>query len=101
MDRLGTLLRCPWSWDSGRYHQVIRGQDVLGVVCTINQMALPLHGLFGSKQGRDHTKKAEGCMFMFSRLKAALARAGLDLTKIPLTMDAWFVSHPLRERRLH
>ena len=32
MDRCGTLLRCPWNWDSGRYHKVIRGQDLLGVV---------------------------------------------------------------------
>jgi len=43
MDRLGTLLRWTWSWYSGRYHQVICGQDVLGVVFTINQRALPLH----------------------------------------------------------
>ena len=27
MDRFGKLLRCPWNWDSGRYHTVIRGQD--------------------------------------------------------------------------
>ena len=43
MDRFGKLLRCTWSWYSGRYHKVIRGQDLLGVVFTINQMALPLH----------------------------------------------------------
>jgi hypothetical protein len=34
MDRFGKLLRCPWSWDSGRYHQVVRGQDLLGMVFT-------------------------------------------------------------------
>ena len=28
MDRFGNLLRCPWSWYSGRYHKVIRGQDL-------------------------------------------------------------------------
>ena len=27
MDRFGTLLRCPWSWESGRCHEVVRGQD--------------------------------------------------------------------------
>ena len=32
MDRCGTLLRCTWNWYSGRYHKVIRGQDLLGVV---------------------------------------------------------------------
>jgi hypothetical protein len=43
MDRFGKLLRCTWNWYSGRYHKVIRGQDLLGVVFTINKMALPLH----------------------------------------------------------
>ena len=43
MDRLGKFLRCTWSWYSGRYHKVIRGQDLLGIVFTINHMALPLH----------------------------------------------------------
>ena len=32
MDRFGNLLRCTWSWYSGRYHKVIRGQDLLGLV---------------------------------------------------------------------
>src|SRR2546422_9187434 len=35
MDRFGKLLRCTWSWYSGRYHKVIRGQDLLGIVLTI------------------------------------------------------------------
>jgi hypothetical protein len=97
-DRLGTLLRCTWSWYSGRYHTVIRGQDLLGMVLTINQMALPLPLFFCSKQGRYHTHKADVFIFMLSWLKAACDREGIDLTKIPLTMDAWFVSQPLRQR---
>ena len=36
MDRFGKLLRCTWSWYSGRYHKVIRGQDLLGIVFTIH-----------------------------------------------------------------
>jgi hypothetical protein len=98
MDRLGKFLRCTWSWYSGRYHKVIRGQDLLGIVFTINHRALPLHLLFCPKQGRYHTNKADILIFMLSRLKDAFARAGLDLTQIPLTMDSWFVSQPLRER---
>ena len=98
MDRFGKLLRCTWSWYSGRYHKVIRGQDLLGIVLTINHIALPLHLLFCPKQGRYNTNKADLLIFMLSRLKDAFAREGLDLTKIPLTMDSWFVSQPLRER---
>ena len=32
MDRFGKLIRCAYSWYSGRYHKVIRGQDLLGMV---------------------------------------------------------------------
>jgi hypothetical protein len=98
MDRFGKLLRCTWNWYSGRYHKVIHGQDLLGVVLTINQIALPLHLLFCAKQGRYNTNKADALIFMLSRLKAAFAREGIDLTKIPMTMDSWFVSQPLRQR---
>jgi hypothetical protein len=59
MDRLGTFLRCTGSWSSGRYHKVIRGQDLLAIVFTLNHMALPLHGLFCPKQGRSNTNKAD------------------------------------------
>src|SRR5438309_6792414 len=98
MDRFGKLLRCTWNWYSGRYHKVIRGQDLLGVVLTINQIALPLHLLFCPKQGRYNTNKADLLIFMLSRLKAEFAREGVDLTKLSLTMDSWFVSQPLRTR---
>src|SRR5436309_7349979 len=53
MDRFGKLLRCAWNWYSGRYHKVIRGQDLLVIVLTIHHIALPLHLLFCPKQGRD------------------------------------------------
>src|SRR4030095_11944415 len=53
MDRFGKLIRCAYSWYSGRYHKVIRGQDLLGIVLTIHHLALPLHLLFCPKQGRD------------------------------------------------
>ena len=37
---------------------------------------------------------------MLTRLKAEFDREGIDSTQIPLTMDSWFVSEPLR-KRLH
>ena len=33
-------------------------------------------------------------------MKAEFDREGIDITQIPLTMDSWFVSEPLR-KRLH
>ncbi|HVD20716.1 MAG TPA: transposase, partial [Nitrososphaera sp.] len=98
MDRFGNLLRWTWSWESGRYHKVIRGQDLLGIVFTIHHIALPLHLLFCPKQGRYHTTKAELLIFMLTQLKTAFLREGIDITQLPLTMDSAYVSQELRER---
>src|SRR4029450_10669414 len=98
MDRFGKLLRCTWNWLSGRYHKVIRGQDLLGIVFTIHHIALPLHLLFCSKQGRYHTTKAELLIFMLIQLKAAFLREGIEITQLPLTMDSAYVSQALRAR---
>jgi hypothetical protein len=98
MDRFGRLLRCTWSGYRGRYHKVIRGQDLLGIVLTIQNIALPLHLLFCPKQGRYHTTKADLLIFMLTQLKTAFLREGIDITQLPLTMDSAYVSQDLRER---
>jgi Transposase DDE domain len=98
MDRCGKLLRCTWSWYSGRYHKVIRGQDLLGIVLTIHHIAFPLHVLFCSKQGRYHTTKADLLIFMLTQLKTAFLHEGIDITQLPLTMDSAYVSQELRAR---
>ena len=98
MDRCGKLLRCTWSWYSGRHHKVIRGQDLLGIILTINHIAFPLHLLFCPKQGRYHTTKAEVLLFMLTQLKTAFLCEGIDITQLPLTMDSAYVSQELRER---
>ncbi|HVD20554.1 MAG TPA: hypothetical protein VNB95_01265 [Nitrososphaera sp.] len=100
MDRFGKLLRGPSTWLRGRHHQVIRGQDFLGMVFTMNQMALPLHLLFCPKQGRHHTNKADLLIFMFTQLKADFHREGIDLTQCPLSLDSGCVSAELK-KRLH
>src|SRR4029434_2160733 len=98
MDRVGKLLRCAWNWYSGRYHKVIRGQDLLGIVLTIHHIALPLHLLFCPKQGRYHTTKADLLIFMLKQLKSAFHHEGIDITQLPLTLDSAYVSQELRER---
>jgi hypothetical protein len=98
MDRCGKLLRCTWSWYRGRHHQVIRGQDLLGIVFTIHHLAFPLHLLCCPKQGRYHTTKADLLLFMLTQLKTAFLREGIDITQLPLTMDSAYVSQELRAR---
>ncbi len=98
MDRFGKLIRCTYNWYSGRYHKVIRGQDLLGIVLTINHIALPIHLLFCPKQGRYHTKKADVLIFMLTQLKDEFYREGVDITRLPLTLDSAYVSEELRDR---
>jgi hypothetical protein len=98
MDRFGKLIRCTYSWYSGRHHKVIRGQDLLGIVLTINNMAFPVHLLFCPKQGRYYTKKADLLIFMLKQLKTEFHFEGIDITKIPLTLDSAYVSQELRWR---
>src|SRR5688500_7934153 len=95
IDRFGKLIRCAYSWYSGRYHKVIRGQDLLGIVLTINHIALPLHLMFCPKQGRYHTKKADLLIFMLKQLKLEFYREGIDITQIPLTLDSGYILQEL------
>jgi hypothetical protein len=67
-------------------------------VFTIQHIALPLHVLFCPKQGRYHTTKADVLIFMLTQLKTAFLREGIDISQLPLTMDAAYVSQELRQR---
>jgi hypothetical protein len=67
-------------------------------VFTIHHIALPLHLLFCSKQGRYHTTKAELLIFMWTQLKTAFLHEGIAITQLPLTMDSAYVSQARRER---
>jgi len=68
------------------------------MVFTIHHIALPLHLLFCSKQGRYHTTKAELLIFMWTQLKTAFLHEGIAITQLPLTMDSAYVSQARRER---
>ncbi len=46
IDRVGKRLRCTWSWYSGRWKKVVKGQNLLGIILTINGKPLPIHLLF-------------------------------------------------------
>jgi len=99
MDRCGTLLRCPWHWESGRYHQVIRGQDFRGMVCTSHPRAWPVPVLGCPQQGRYPPTQADGLLGMLTQLKTALLREGMDIPQRPWTMDAASVAQARRARR--
>jgi len=98
IDRLGRMIRWTWSWYSGRWKKVVNGNDLLGIVMTINGIAIPLHLLFCSKQGRGNTNKPDLLISMFELLIEEFKVHGIDLTAFPITMDSWFMSDPLKIR---
>ncbi|MEW5768476.1 MAG: hypothetical protein AB1797_12835 [bacterium] len=97
IDRLGRMLRCTWSWYSGRCKKVINGNDLLGIVLTISGIVFPLYLLFCSKQGRAHTDKPSLLIAMLTRLKDEFVKEDIDLTAFPITLDSWFVSEFLKQ----
>jgi hypothetical protein len=98
IDRLGRLLRCTWSWYSGRWKKVVTGQDLLGIVMTLNGKVFPIYLWFCSKQGHANTEKPDLLIAMLTRLKEEFEHRGLELTTIPITLDSWFVSDDLRQQ---
>ena len=97
IDRVGNRLRCTYSWYSGRWKKVVKGQNLLGIVLTIHGKVLPLHLLFCSKQGSKNTDKPSLLLSMLTRLKEEFIQQGIDITTFPLTMDSWYVSEPLKQ----
>lgn len=98
IDRLGKLLRCTWSWYSGRFKKVVNGNDLLGITLTINGILMPLHLLFCSKQGRANTDKPNLLITMLKHLITEFSKEGIDITMFPITMDSWFVSEDLKKK---
>ena len=97
IDRVGKRLRCTWSWYSGRWKKVVNGQNLLGIVLTINDKSIPIHLLFCSKQGCKNTDKPSLLVSMLTKLKEEFEQHDLDITTIPITMDSWYVSEPLKQ----
>jgi len=98
INRVGQQIRCTYKWYSGRFKQVVTGNDLLGLVLSVNDQILPLHLMFASKQGRATTTKPALLLKMLSELKVLFAQEGIDITAFPLTLDSWFASQTLREQ---
>ena len=88
IDRVVKRLRCPGRWYSGRWKKVVNGQNLLGIVLTINGKALPIHLLFCSKQGCKNTDKPSLLLSMLTILKKEFGKYDVDITTIPITMDS-------------
>jgi hypothetical protein len=98
IDRFGRMFRCTYSWCSGRWKKVVNGNDLLGIVMTLNGIVFPVHLLFCSKQGRGNTDKPSSLISMLIFLEEEFRKYGIDITQFPVTMDSWFVSQEMREK---
>ena len=98
IDRLGRLLRYTWSWYSGRAKKVLNGQDLLGIVLTVNRFVFPLHLLFVSKQGCSNTDKPSLLIEMLKQLIEAFREEGIDIRLFPITLDSWYASDDLKQK---
>ena len=75
-------LRCTWRWYSGRWKKVVNGQNLLGIILTINGKPLPIHLLFCSKQGSKNTDKPSLLISMLTQVKAGGRRQGAEGVKM-------------------
>lgn len=97
IDRFGKIIRCTYTWYSGRWKKVVNGNDLLGVILTINGIAIPLNLVFCSKQGRANTDKPSLLLSMLKDLKEEFQLNGIDITTFPLSLDSWFASNKLKQ----
>lgn len=93
--RLGRSLSYLWSWYSGQFHQVVRGQDLVGIVLHVEGEIIPLALVWVSKQGSGPTSKPEVLLQELARLKDYFAQHGIDLTDLGLSFDSWWLSADL------
>lgn len=97
VDRVGKRLRCTWNWYSGRWKKVVNGQNILGIILTINGKALPIGLKFCSKQGRKNTDKPSILIAMLKEIKEEFIKQNIEITNYAITMDSWYVSKQLKQ----
>lgn len=90
--RLGKYLSYVWSWYSGQIHRVTRGQDLLGIVLKIDNEIIPISMVLVSKKGRANTTKPEILIRELKKLKASFEAAGIDITKLGISFDSWWLN---------
>ena len=95
--RDGKLISYCYSWYSGRFHQVLKGQNILAVTLKVGDVVIPLCVRLVSKQGRANTSKPTLLIEMMSEIAAFFSQHGIAITDYPVTFDSWYGSQPLRE----
>ncbi len=90
IDRVGKRLRCTFTWYSGRWKKVVNGQNILGIILTMNGKAMPIGLKYCSKQGRKNTDKPSILIAMLTEIKEECLKENIDITKYPITLDSCY-----------
>lgn len=98
LDRNGNVLAYCYHWYSGRFRDVINGQNILAVTLKVGDVIIPLAVRLVGKQGRANTRKPQILAEMMTQITHCFAQEGITLTDYPVTFDSWYGSQPLREQ---
>jgi hypothetical protein len=96
-ERNGKVLSYCYNWYSGRFHQTLKGQNILAVTIKIGEVVLPLKVQLVAKQGRANTSKPAILKEMMKEIKAFFEDHNLDITEYPISFDSWYGSKNLTE----
>lgn len=95
--RFGEALSYVWKWYSGQLKRVTSGQDLLGIVLRYDSQIIPICLVWMSKTGAGGKSKKKRLLKELERLKAYFAGQGIDLTKLGISFDSWFMDSDLSE----
>ena len=96
--RFGAAISYVWCWYSGQSKQVVRGQDLVGIVLKIEGEIIPLRLVWVTKQGRGATSKPEVLGREMAKLVAYFAEEKIDLTNVGVSLDSWWVGEELSKQ---
>ncbi|WP_330202351.1 hypothetical protein [Cyanobacterium sp. Dongsha4] len=77
---------------------MVNGQNILGIILTINGKAIPIGLKYCSKQGRKNTDKPSILIAMLKEIKEECLKENINISKYPITLDSWYVSKQLKEQ---
>jgi Transposase DDE domain len=95
--RFGEVLSYVWKWYSGQLKRVTNGQDLLGIVLYYDGAIIPISLVWMSKTGPGGKSKKKRLLKELERLKAYFEGQGIDLTRLGISFDSWFMDNDLSE----
>jgi len=92
--RWGKLLSYLGLWWSGQFHHVLRGQDIVMAVLRVGDNVIPVHFKLMSTKGKMNNRHKRVAR-MVEQLAAKWKSAGIDIGRIPVSMDAGYADSDL------